>query len=272
MRESLSDGCYMNRRRRRGPHNPDGQLPDIMSLPDVQETFGIARGAFLNEVKKYAIPSSLLNGQPHFKKIDLQAWWFGKRFQEKAAVAADVEQRRLITVQEAASMLNLPESTIRMYGRSGGMLHYYLFGDQWLFLKSQIDVILQQRRDAEAGDIRTEEHNSSTIEDQQIKNHVRIEPLTLPFTGYVYILKYGPHYKIGKANIVKNRLRQLWTQMPEESELIHTMTAINPLVAENYLHSMFDEKRVNGEWFALTDIDLTWLKSLRVIDHEGTTL
>lgn len=264
----------MNRRHRRGPHNPDRQLPDIMSIPDVQEAFGIARGAFLHEVKKYAIPSSLLNGQPHFKKIDLQAWWFGKRFQEKAAIVADAEQRRLITVQEAAVMLNLPEQTIRLYGRSGGMLHYYLFGDQWLFLKSQIDEMLQQRRDAEAEAevMRTEAHAASTMTGAQTEHPVRIEPLVLPFTGYVYILKYGLHYKIGKANVVKNRLRQLWTQMPEESELIHTMTAINPLVAENYLHSLFDEKRVNGEWFALTDIDLTWLKTLRVIDHEGTTL
>lgn len=78
--------------------------------------------------------------------------------------------------------------------------------------------------------------------------------------GFVYLalMRVGreKRYKIGKANLVENRTRQIAVTLPEELELVHAIRTDDAYGIEGYWHKRFAEKRRSGEWFALTAKDV----------------
>lgn len=86
-------------------------------------------------------------------------------------------------------------------------------------------------------------------------------------TGYVYLalMKIGreKRFKIGKANIVEQRTRQIAVHLPEELELIHAISTDDAYGIESYWHKRFNEKRRGGEWFELTSDDVRVFKRRR---------
>lgn len=81
-------------------------------------------------------------------------------------------------------------------------------------------------------------------------------------TGYVYIVRAGQYFKIGRTKDITNRLTQLAIQLPEKPILLHTISTSNPIAAEQYFHDRFSLRRLNGEWFALSDDDIDALQSI----------
>ena len=74
--------------------------------------------------------------------------------------------------------------------------------------------------------------------------------------GFVYLIKSGRHFKIGKANSVEARHRQLKIQLPVATEVVHRIATDDPYGIESYWHRRFADKRLNGEWFALSAEDV----------------
>lgn len=74
--------------------------------------------------------------------------------------------------------------------------------------------------------------------------------------GFVYLLKSGRHYKIGKTNSVGMRERQLQIQLPEQARTVHSIKTDDPTGIEAYWHRRFEAKRKNGEWFELSAQDV----------------
>ncbi|HLS56404.1 MAG TPA: GIY-YIG nuclease family protein [Zeimonas sp.] len=74
--------------------------------------------------------------------------------------------------------------------------------------------------------------------------------------GFVYLIKSGRHFKIGKANSVEARHRQLKIQLPQAAEVVHRIKTDDPYGIESYWHRRFAGKRLNGEWFALSAEDV----------------
>lgn len=80
--------------------------------------------------------------------------------------------------------------------------------------------------------------------------------------GYVYLIKSSTgHYKIGRTGNLNNRLRTFSVKLPFEVEFVHVISAGDMMATERQLHQYFASKRVNGEWFSLTDDDVTIIRA-----------
>jgi len=79
--------------------------------------------------------------------------------------------------------------------------------------------------------------------------------------GYVYLLKSGESYKIGHARNVTNRMLQIKPAMPHEVVLVDSIYTEDRYELEASMHEFFADKRLNGEWFNLSDSDVEMFKS-----------
>lgn len=79
-------------------------------------------------------------------------------------------------------------------------------------------------------------------------------------TGYVYLLKLGADYKIGRSNDVARRKREITLMLPQDLEHIHTIETDDPVGIERYWHKRFDDCKTRGEWFRLSRQDVTAFK------------
>jgi hypothetical protein len=74
--------------------------------------------------------------------------------------------------------------------------------------------------------------------------------------GFVYLMKSGKYYKIGRSNDADRRAYELRIILPEKLEVIHKIKTDDPIGIEEYWHKRFKDKRKNGEWFELTKRDI----------------
>lgn len=78
-----------------------------------------------------------------------------------------------------------------------------------------------------------------------------VESDTTRPVGYVYLMKSGKYYKIGRSNAPGRREYELSIQLPEPVVMVHKIKTDDPVGIERYWHQRFVKRRKNGEWFEL---------------------
>jgi Meiotically up-regulated gene 113 len=78
--------------------------------------------------------------------------------------------------------------------------------------------------------------------------------------GFVYLVKMGKHYKIGKTFSIPRRHRELALELPEKLRPIHAIRTDDPSGIETYWQRRFQAKCTNSEWFALSPEDVRIFK------------
>ena len=93
-----------------------------------------------------------------------------------------------------------------------------------------------------------------------------IEPNPLPsrrIDGFVYIITDGEYYKIGITSAwVDKRMSEIQTFNPKALRLVYKKKIGFYFDYEHLLHKIFDSKRLRGEWFTLTEEDLSYAKDV----------
>jgi len=97
-------------------------------------------------------------------------------------------------------------------------------------------------------------HLPSEVDDIDAQPNDRVK-------GYVYMLRSGRSYKIGKSNDPSRRYREVRLELPDETHQVHTIPTDDPTGIEVYWRRRFAEKQIrNTEFFTLDANDVQAFK------------
>ena len=121
-----------------------------------------------------------------------------------------------------------------------------------------IDVLQQLKNEMTDEDInkKNDEYweNAYSFENNKKKEKKKQE-------GYIYVIKSNKHYKIERTLNPEQRIEKYITENPNKIEVILCEKVKDYVGVEKKLHSIFEYKNHNREWFNLNDEEISLIKS-----------
>lgn len=87
------------------------------------------------------------------------------------------------------------------------------------------------------------------------------EPTDSPRGGYIYALKSAYGYKIGRTKNIPSRMRAFGVHLPFIYSIEFCVWFDDHIEAETSYHRLFAGKRINGEWFDVSNDDLAKIRN-----------
>ncbi|TAL78727.1 MAG: hypothetical protein EPN88_02045 [Bacteroidetes bacterium] len=81
--------------------------------------------------------------------------------------------------------------------------------------------------------------------------------------GEVYFIQCGSLYKIGATANLYGRFSAIRTTNPDECFLIHSIKSNDMFLTESLFKERFSRINIHGEWFTLSDTDISYIKTGR---------
>jgi hypothetical protein len=94
--------------------------------------------------------------------------------------------------------------------------------------------------------------------------HHEIRQSGSPTGGYIYLIRSQYGIKIGKSVDVRSRTRLFEVKLPFPITVEHYAWFDDYSYAERDLHRTYHAKRLEGEWFSLSDADIAVIKKLGI--------
>lgn len=88
-----------------------------------------------------------------------------------------------------------------------------------------------------------------------------LKSTSVAIAGYVYVIRSEHGFKIGKTVNLKNRTRLFEVKLPFPISVEHYAWFDDYSHAERSFHSLYQAKRLEGEWFNLAPADLAHIKT-----------
>lgn len=81
--------------------------------------------------------------------------------------------------------------------------------------------------------------------------------------GFVYFVQEHMNgtFKIGKTKSIEKRMNVFGVKLPFKNELVFLIKTGNHHQTEVAFHRYFANKRLEGEWFSLSEKDIEWIKN-----------
>jgi len=102
--------------------------------------------------------------------------------------------------------------------------------------------------DLDNGRLRVRLHvrgGEKTIPHPEYVPHIKDAP------GFVYLIRGGDFYKIGRCKDVSARARAIQTGCPYKVEVVASREVPDAATYEAHLHETYKDMRTSGEWFGL---------------------
>lgn len=132
--------------------------------------------------------------------------------------------------------------------------------EEMIKLREILDYCLENISEEEIKRINEEKYNRMF---NMRENKVINENIKKTKDGYVYIIKKNDEniVKIGMSKNYSERTKQISTKLPFEVETVKVFKTKDMYSLERKLHDIYKEKRLNGEWFELSNEDLEYIKN-----------
>lgn len=152
-----------------------------------------------------------------------------------------------------------PKGEIFLYDQGG----YIMRRNEWERLRERIDAFHDQYTDADidADERESERQRQARLEAERAAYAREKESHRKAMPGFVYLIRCGEFYKIGRAKKWEARIARFETIYPHDLEVIHVARCDDMIAEEESLHKAYADRRDKGEWFRLGDDDIVAITS-----------